>query len=690
MKKVFVYIFSFCIMVSVLFLTGTVAAQSISLPGQPQGRLAGHRSAMQQKIFRKNLPDGASAAFNSLAATVILDPAFGTNGSVRTFINSGKSNNMDDRATSAALQSDGKIVVAGRSEDNSYYYAFAIARFNRDGSVDSAFGNHGSKRNFIDPGDIDDEANSIVVQSDGKIIAAGYSTDAAGHIAFALARYDTAGNLDTTFGNHGTIKNTIKGGNSKSDYAYATALQSNGKIIAAGRSGDASNNYAFALARYNTDGSVDSTFGSSGTARNYINGGSNNGDCANSIAIQSDGKIVTAGYSSTNTGLAFALARFTTDGNLDSAFGTYGTTVNNIYAGGHSEDAINAVAIQSDKKIIAAGQSIDSSGYYRGCALARYTTDGNLDNTFGTDGTMRNYFNGGNSSNDIACSVVLQSDEKIVTAGWSEDAVGYAFAIARYTTSGSLDSSFNTTGTIRNHISGGSNYYDGANSAFIQPDGKIVAAGWDEDIMLGDAFAVARYVVLPAAPRIVFPANGSSNQHADTLVFTWNSNAMATKYLFQLSGNSAFSSYAVNDSIVGDTTKKVTGLAGQTKYFWRVSAHNAAGYGPFSAIDSFTTGTSTGVDNKPNRIPSTFALFQNYPNPFNPTTNIEFSIPTKSFSSLKIFDVTGREVATLVSEELSAGSYMRQWNAANVSSGIYFYRLQAGSFVQTRKLVVLK
>ena len=88
--------------------------------------------------------------------------------------------------------------------------------------------------------------------------------------------------------------------------------------------------------------------------------------------------------------------------------------------------------------------------------------------------------------------------------------------------------------------------------------------------------------------------------------------------------------------------------------------------------------------------PEQFALAQNYPNPFNPTTNISFTLPSKGFVSLKVFDMLGREVATIVSEEMSAGSYSKQWNAANISSGIYFYRLQAGSFTETKKLVLLR
>jgi photosystem II stability/assembly factor-like uncharacterized protein len=100
------------------------------------------------------------------------------------------------------------------------------------------------------------------------------------------------------------------------------------------------------------------------------------------------------------------------------------------------------------------------------------------------------------------------------------------------------------------------------------------------------------------------------------------------------------------------------------------------------------TGTA-GIEQTGNTV-NGFTLMQNYPNPFNPTTGIAFSLPSKSFVSLKIFDVIGREIATVVSEELPAGDYSRQWNATNLPSGIYFYRLQAGTFTETRKLVLLR
>ena len=98
----------------------------------------------------------------------------------------------------------------------------------------------------------------------------------------------------------------------------------------------------------------------------------------------------------------------------------------------------------------------------------------------------------------------------------------------------------------------------------------------------------------------------------------------------------------------------------------------------------------TSVQSLSTDLPTHFNLEQNYPNPFNPSTTISFNLPAKSFVSLKVFDLIGREVATIVSEEMSAGHYTKQWNAAKISSGIYFYRLQAGSFTESKKFVLLK
>ena len=101
------------------------------------------------------------------------------------------------------------------------------------------------------------------------------------------------------------------------------------------------------------------------------------------------------------------------------------------------------------------------------------------------------------------------------------------------------------------------------------------------------------------------------------------------------------------------------------------------------------TGT-TGVASQPNTLPTHFSLYQNYPNPFNPSTNISFSLPSKTFVSLKVYDLLGREITTVVADNLPAGNYSREWNALGMTSGIYFYRLQAGSYSETKKLVLMR
>jgi photosystem II stability/assembly factor-like uncharacterized protein len=161
---------------------------------------------------------------------------------------------------------------------------------------------------------------------------------------------------------------------------------------------------------------------------------------------------------------------------------------------------------------------------------------------------------------------------------------------------------------------------------------------------------------------------------------------------------------AVNDQVIAGTDDNGAFLSVDNGVTWTSFSSGMPAdtriWSLTASSDSIFAGTSSGiwVTGSPVEVkvereisaPLTFTLKQNYPNPFNPSTNISFSIPYKSFVSLKIFDLLGREVATIFSEEISAGYYTRKWNAANISSGIYFYRLQAGSFTETKKLILLR
>ncbi|WP_419553084.1 Calx-beta domain-containing protein [Candidatus Poriferisodalis sp.] len=388
-----------------------------------------------------------------------LDTGFGTAGTTTTDIG----NDSSDAAWAVALQTDGKIIAAGESAND-----FVVVRYNADGTLDTGFGTAGTTTTDID-NNSSDRAWAAVLQPDGKIIAAGHSW-----ADFALVRYNADGTLDTGFGTAGTTTTDID--NNSTDAAYAVALQPDGKIIAAGDSEG-----AFVVARYNADGTLDTGFGTAGTTTTDID--NNSLDVAHAVALQTDGKIIAAG----DSGLDFALVRYNADGSLDTGFGTAGTTTTDI--DNNSSDRAWAVALQTDGKIIAAGQS---EGDF---VVVRYNADGSLDTGFGTAGTTTTDID--NNSSDGAWAVALQTDAKIIAAGQSEG----DFVVVRYNADGSLDTGFGTAGTTTTDI--GNDSFDVALAVALQTDGKIIAAGYsandfvvvrynaDDDVTLTHAIASA-------------------------------------------------------------------------------------------------------------------------------------------------------------------------------------------------------
>lgn len=200
----------------------------------------------------------------------------------------------------------------------------------------------------------------------------------------------------------------------------------------------------------------------------------------------------------------------------------------------------------------------------------------------------------------------------------------------------------------------------------------------------------------PSVPGLVSPVGTTGVPRRTT--FKWNPSSGATTYHLQVASNSALDSIGgfingnvVFDTTLGDTTAKLsTPLTADTIYYWHVSATDTAGTSNYSPIAVYATGTEIDAIHEPGRIPKEFALYQNYPNPFNPTTVISYSLPQNSFVTISVYDALGREVTTLVNTRQSAGHHSISFDASNLPSGVYFYRLQAGAYMQTEKLVFLK
>lgn len=191
----------------------------------------------------------------------------------------------------------------------------------------------------------------------------------------------------------------------------------------------------------------------------------------------------------------------------------------------------------------------------------------------------------------------------------------------------------------------------------------------------------------PPPPMLAAPADSTQNISLNPIL-SWNAVAVATTYHLQVSTAAGFSPNVVDDTTLTATSKQVGQLSLATKYYWRVRAKNDGGYGPFSQTRQFSTIRTTSVEKLSNVIPTECSLSQNYPNPFNPTTIIEFALPKGGHVSLKVFDLLGKEIATLVSQELGPGYFAVRWQA-DVPSGTYIYRLQAEEFIESKKMILL-
>jgi hypothetical protein len=192
----------------------------------------------------------------------------------------------------------------------------------------------------------------------------------------------------------------------------------------------------------------------------------------------------------------------------------------------------------------------------------------------------------------------------------------------------------------------------------------------------------------PAAPQLVSPRSIINVGRKTT--FTWLSSSSARQYHLQVATDGTFAAIVLDTIIAGASLTLTDELEANTKYYWRVGAINTAGEGNYSAVAYFTTGVRDDVENEISKIPKNYALRQNYPNPFNPKTVISYQLPVMSRVSLKVYDMLGEEVATLFDGLRQAGYYDVIFDGIRLASGVYFYRIQAGSFAQTKKLVLLK
>lgn len=331
-----------------------------------------------------------------------LDTTFGTSGSTSVSLGG-----EDALLNDMKIQPDGKIVAVGYWEDIGSVNRkdFVVVRLNADGTLDTTF--NGTGKLTIAFGTNEDIANAVAIQNDGKILVAGHSFTGS-YRDIAIARINVNGTLDTTFGTNGKVTTDLAGNN---DAAICIAINTDGKFAVGSYTYGAgsSNNFAdFGIAKYNTDGSLDTSFSTDGKHVVVISPSGN--DKPEAIAFQGNGKILMGGSAFLNTSVRddFAIVRLNANGTLDTSFNTDGIFTTAI---GSSDDTARAMKLLSDGKILLAGTV--ASGSYTDIGLIRVTSSGNLDSTFGTNGkTQQGY---GNLS--VIQDMNIMSDGKIMVCG---------------------------------------------------------------------------------------------------------------------------------------------------------------------------------------------------------------------------------------------------------------------------------
>lgn len=481
---------------------------------------------------------------------------------------------------SLSLQSDNKIIAAGWAITNEETPSdIALVRLFDNGEPDTSFNPSGL---FSIGNGTWEDAYATAIQSDGKILVGGrYFNNSSWD--FLIIRFNEDGTLDSTFGKNGFFKKDFFG---KDDRLFSLDIQSDGKIVACGYAEKF--NWDFAIIRLNIDGTLDSTFAENG--ERVINIGSYN-DVAFSLKVQKDGKIIVCGWTYIFGSWDFALVRLNSDGSLDKSFASTGIVTTDYY---HLYNTAHSIAIQSDGKYVAAGYTLKPGVYDTDIMLVRYNTDGTIDKTFGNNGVvLADYDN----ADDFAWVIKNDNYDKLVVGGVKTINGSKSILVARFNSDGSPDISFGKNGIFDFKFQG---FDEEARDLLIQPDGKILLTGYYSDEKTKKAFVV----------RLNNPYNS--------------------------------------------------------------------------------------INNKPE------FLLNNFPNPFNTSTKISYIIPTNITTkdkiyllvTIKVYDLLGREIETLVDEFQEPGYYEIQFplnkTSENLSSGIYFYRIEINGISQTKKMILVR
>lgn len=368
----------------------------------------------------------------------------------------------------------GDIIVAGEAGNIDLDSGISLAKYHSDGTLDTSFGTDGT---VLSIRDADSVGMAVTTTSSGKIVVAGLSYAGAGMETLAV-EYNSDGTLDDSFGSGGVA--SIHVGSAWYNWAAGVATLSNGNVVVLTNALDSSYVSAPALVEFTSDGTLDTSFGDDGVAFTYI------GTYAHASALASlpDGSFMIAGSGTDADASGFMVAHFNSDGTLDSSFGTDGFTIANVAGQGAA-----AIAITADSEIVTAGQGLDTD-VHNVAALVAFSSDGSIDTSFGTDGTaLTSYSQPINVSSRANCAVAASNGGLLAVGTATASDGNPAIAVLKYTSDGSLDSSFGNGGIVTTEIGASAS----ASAVTELASGKILVAGQGKATDGNDAIALTEF-----------------------------------------------------------------------------------------------------------------------------------------------------------------------------------------------------
>jgi len=511
---------------------------------------------------------------------------------------------------------------------------------------------------YSSAGDFSDDATAITIDNAGNVYVTGYSYVTGQFHDYTTIKYDLNG--DTSWVRH------YNGPTDNQDYALAIAVDNLGYVYVTGESPGSGPGEDYATVKYNSSGEEQ------WVAR--YNGPGNYWDRARAIAVDDSGYVYITGDS---YGLGYDYATIKYDSNGDTVWVRR-------YHGGYGEDFARDIAVDESGNVYVTGY-IDGPGTYTDYTTIKYNSLG--------DQLWATRYDGLSSGPDFAVALALDDSGNVYVTGTSRDSANIEdFTTIKYNKDGEelWVARYNSPESL----------WDYGEDIVVDNQGNICVAGFgysqgsDRDMITikynsnGDTLWVRKY-----------NGPGNDEDYGRVIAVDNTGNVYVTGESYGSGSDYDYATIKYNVSGIREWVIRYDGLANDEDKSVSLAVDDAGnvfvtgislGVGTNNDYATIKYSQTTGIETISDHIPIEFSLSQNYPNPFNPNTIIPYQIPERSSVTLKVFDVLGNEVANLLNEEKEAGNYESTFKAGSLSSGVYFYQIKAGDFINTKKMILIK